>query len=119
MTVMLVEPPKTLFVVFLKPDGKASSLSRPFKGQVLEGSLFMDTKFRQIYIVYQVPQWAATATGQSLRIQQYPYIIVFTKANATGTLLTLGNPNSVRYLVGYTRERNAHINGYFDEANGW
>ena len=119
MTVMLEEPPKTLFVVFIKPDGKVSSMSKLFKGKVLEGSLFMDTKQQHVYIVYQVPQWAVTVTDQSNNLQHHPYIILLTKANATGTLLSLGDPNSVRYLVGYTKEQNANIDGYFDEKNGW
>ena len=119
MTIMLVEPPKTLVVVFIKSDGKGSSLSRLFKGEVLEGSLFMDTKHRHVYIVYQIPQWAATVTDKSDKLKQYPYIILMTKANATGSLLPLGDPNSVRYLVGYSRERNGNIDGYFDEKNGW
>ena len=119
MILMLVEPPNTLFAAFVKPDGKVSSLTKLFKGQVLEGSLFMDTTHRQVYIVYQVPQWAATVTGQSNMLQHYPYIILVTKANATGTLLPLTDPNSVRYLVGYTRERNGNIGGYFDKKNGW
>ena len=119
MTVMLDEPPKTLVVVFIKPDGKASSLKQLFKGQVLEGSLFMDTKHRHVCIVYQIPQWAATLTDKSNKLKQYPYIILLTKANATGTLLALNNPNSVRYLVGYTKKQNGNIGGYFDKKNGW
>ena len=119
MITMLVEPPKTLFAVFIKADGKVSSLKPLFKGEVLEGSLFMDTKHRHVYIVYQIPQYAARLTDPSDKLKQYPYIILLTKANATGGLLSLGDPTSTRYLVGYTRERNAHLNGYFDEKNGW
>ena len=119
MTAMMVEPPKTLFVIFIKPDGKASSLKPMFKGNVLEGSMFMDTKHRHVYIVYQVPQWAATLTDKNDKLKHDPYLILLTKANGTGTLLPLGDPNSIRYLVGYTREPKAHLSGYFDETNGW
>ena len=116
---MLVDSPKTLFVVFIKADGKPFSLKPLFKGEVLEGSLFMDTKFGQVYIVYQIPQYAATLTNPSDKLKQYPYIILVTKANATGGLLTLGDAASTRHLVGYTSEMNAHLDGYFDEKNGW
>ena len=115
---MLVNSPKTLLVVFIKADGKPFSLKALFKGEVLEGSLFMDTKFGQVYIVYQIPQYAATVTNPSDKLKQYPYIILVTKANATGGLLTLGS-TSTRHLVGYTSEMNAHLDGYFDEKNGW
>ena len=115
---MLVDSPKTLFVVFIKADGKPLSLKQLFNGEVLEGSLFMDTKFGQVYIVYQIPQYAATLTNPSDKLKQYPYIILLTKANATGGLLTLSS-TSTRYLVGYTSEMNAHLDGYFDEKNGW
>ena len=120
MTAMVDEPPKTLFVIFIKPDGKVLSLTPLFKGEVLQGKLFMDTKYQHVYIVYQVPQWAVTLTSKSDdKLQHYPYIILLSKANATGALLKLGSLSSVRYMVGYTRERNAHIDGYFDRNNGW
>ena len=119
MITMLVEPPKTLFAVFIKADGKPSSLKPLFKGEVLEGSLFMNTKRRQVYIVYQIPQYAARVTEPSDKLKQYPYVILLTTANATGGLLSLEDPTTTRYLVGYTRERNAHLDGYFDKKNGW
>ena len=78
----------------------------------------MDTKFRQVYIVFQIPQHAVTLTDKSDKLLHRPYLIIVSKANSTGTLLRLGD-KSVRYLVGYTSEKNANIAGYFDEKNGW
>ena len=120
MTTMLVLPPQTLILTFLKSDGKILSTARLYDGKVFESNLVMDTKHGHVYIVFQIPHLIGKVVYQNKKFKHYPYIIVFSKANATGGLLPFeGNPDYVRYVVGYTRERNAHITGYFDEENGW
>ena len=117
---MVNEPPKTLFVFFLKPDGKASSFTQLFNGSVVEEKLFMDTKHQQVYIVYQVPSSAVKLTsGSDKKLKQYPYAILLSKTNATGAHLKLGRSSFLRYIIGYTKERNAHIDGYFEPKKGW
>ena len=50
----------------------------------------------------------------SHRLKQYPYIILLAKSNANGTLLKLGSEMSERFVIGFTRKEDAHIDGYFD-----
>ena len=120
MAAMMIEPPKTAFAVFLKPDGTVSSNQRLFSGEVFNCNVFMDPKAREVYFVYQIAQWATTVThGRHSKLKSYPYFIVATKTNATGGLLTLNEPSVVRYLVGFTREKNANIAGYMNQNNAW
>ena len=120
LSTMVDQPPKTLFAFFLKSDGTASTSTALFKGEVVDGKLFMDTKHQQVYIVFQVPTSAVNLTTEGGdKHKQYPYTILLSKTNATGARLTLGRPKFLRYVVGYTRERNAHIDGYFNRKNGW
>ena len=120
MTASLVQSPKTTFAIFLKSDGTISVTKRLFRGEVLDANLFMDTRARQVYFIYQIAVGATTITqGEYNLVKKYPYIIVATKATAFGKLLTLNDPTIVRYLVGYTKEQPANIAGYFNQNNGW
>ncbi|XP_028403016.1 uncharacterized protein LOC114525788 [Dendronephthya gigantea] len=120
MSVVVNRPPKNLATVFVKPNGRNATVMVFYAGLVLGGKLFMDTRIQQVYIVYQVPTLAINLTsGNDATHKQYPYVILLSKASATGELLKIGSAMAKRYVIGYTREANAHIDGYFERGNGW
>lgn len=121
MAAMINTPPKKAFAITVTADGKITSVQPLFNGEVFDVNLFMDTKARQINFVYQIQQWAATFVDktQHSKVKSYAYLIVLSKMNATGALLTFGAQNSARFLVGFTREKHANIAGYANEEKEW
>ena len=113
MAAMINTPPKKAFAITVTADGKITSVQPLFNGEVFDVNLFMDTKARQINFVYQIQQWAATFVDktQHSKVKSYAYLIVLSKMNATGALLT--------FVVGFTREKHANIAGYANEEKEW
>lgn len=120
MAAMINTPPKKAFAIVVAADGKITSVQPLFNNKVFDINLFMDTKAKQVNFVYQIEQWAASVVDktQHSKLKSYTYLIALTKMNATGGLLTLGAQNTVRYLVGFTREKRANIAGYVNENTG-
>ena len=122
MAAIIIGPPRNAFAITLTADGKITSMKPLFNNVVFDVNLFMDTKAKQIYFVYQIEQTASEILDntQHRKLKSYKYYLVLMKMNGTGGLLTLGDKqNSLRFLVGFTREKRANIAGYVHEENEW